>query len=80
MNKSHCAGCWNNHYNIDPKWPDGCWSLKDAKVVTKFEIGMDSPMNVKDNYRKVRRPDCFRTGGYSGTGTALVDKIPYYAE
>jgi len=77
MNAKHCTGCWNNHYNLER---DGCWSLGDAMVTTQYEIHMDSPMNIKANYTKVRRPNCFRTGGYSGTGTALVAKIPSYAK
>ena len=72
MDKKHCSGCRNNFYNLER---DGCWLLKDAKVTTQYEIHMDNPMNVKANYTKVQRPGC-----YSGTGTALLQKIPHYAK
>jgi len=80
MDTKHCSGCRNNYYN--GQGADKCWMLDTAKVITQYEIGMDSPMNVKANYRKVRKPGCYVTGGYSGTGTgtALVAKIPHYAE
>ena len=81
MDKKHCAGCRQNFYNGNNDMGiKECWMLKTAKVVTRYEIHMDAPMNVRSNYRKVRRPTCFDTGGYSGTGTALLDKIPHYAK
>lgn len=77
MNKSNCVGCWFNHYNEG----DGeCWSLESAKVVTRYRIHMDLPMNAKANYQRVSRPNCFYSGGYSGDGYAYLDKIPSYAK
>jgi hypothetical protein len=39
--KSMCCGCYNNFYNSSEK--DGCWSFKNAKIVTKVEVGTWQP-------------------------------------
>lgn len=81
MDKKHCSGCKNNFYNGNNHFGiKECWSLRDAKLVTKYRIHMNAPMNVKSNYIRVRIPNCFCGGGYSGTGYTEVEKIPSYAK
>lgn len=73
QHKKHCVGCRNNIYNCGDR---NCWHLKNAKVVTKYKIHMDAPMGERKNFKKVRIPDCFYGGGYSGDRHAYVSEIP----
>ena len=61
MDVSSCAGCYNDRYNDRVNF-DGlrqCFSLRDAKVVTRFEIHRDTPMDRKDRFKRVQRPTCY---------------------
>lgn len=70
MDKKHCIGCRNNFYNgnndIGVK---ECWYLKDAKIITRYEIGYHTP-TYKENFRKVKKPNC-----YSRVGTYYMNNI-----
>lgn len=72
MDLRHCAGCRNNFYNHNGI---GCWMRPDAQVITRYEIHMDAPMNILENWNEVERPDCYQTGGYSGSGYAIFDEV-----
>lgn len=70
MDTKHCAGCKNSYYGKK------CWSLDEAKLVTKYKIHMDAPMGERKNFTKVKIPACFYGGGYSGDHHAYVSEIP----
>jgi hypothetical protein len=73
---AHCAGCRNNFYNgCNPYDIKQCWSLAKAKLVTRWKIGVNVPMNIKEAYRKVRVPDCYRENGY-----AYLKELPSYVQ
>lgn len=58
--KRHCRGCRNDFYNgrenINGR---DCWSLKTAKLVTRYEIHRDSLPTVPGAFKKVRVHDCY---------------------
>ena len=66
MNKEqYCAGCRNDYYNHDGNGMGGgkCWSLKEAKVVTRYRLGWwTQPLNAKC-FRKVKTLDCHSAPG-----------------
>ncbi len=73
---NHCIGCRNNFYNgNNPYDIKQCWSLAKAKLVTRFKLGTNVPMNIKEAYRKVRVPDCYHESGY-----VHCKEIPSYAQ
>ena len=73
---THCVGCYNNHYNQPGNSTTGkCWSLPSAKLKTRFQLSINTPMNIREAYVKVRLPDCFRQ-----TGSVFLDSIPNYAQ
>ena len=68
--KSDCAGCRQDYYNYGNASNTGeCWLLKDAKVVLLWAIGWWTPMDKKENFHKVRKPEC-----YTQTGKVLYCK------
>lgn len=74
--KSKCIGCYNNFYNGNNNLGvSECWSLKTAKMQTRFRISVNSPMGTRGNYVKVRKPSCYRENGY-----VHIAAIPSYAE
>lgn len=73
MDKRHCVGCKDNFYNCGDR---ECWSLKNARLITRYRIHMDAPMGKRSNFTKVTVPNCFYGGGYSGDQYALVNSIP----
>lgn len=76
MDKKHCAGCENNFYNGNNSYGvEKCWSLGDAVLMTRYQISMSAPMDIKNNYSKIKLPDCYRQ-----KGSAYLNKIPDYAE
>jgi hypothetical protein len=76
MNKKHCHGCRDDFYNgHNPYGVEECWMLKDAKLVTKFELSTATPMNIRSAYTKLKRPNCYNSKGY-----VYLDTIPGYAK
>lgn len=72
----HCTGCRNNFYNGNNSLGVArCWSLESAKMVTKFELGCNVPMNIREAYIKVRVPSCYHKNGY-----VYLAAIPSYAQ
>jgi len=71
--RQYCSGCRENFYNgNNPYGIPGCWCFGSAKIVTRYSIGWNTPMNIKSAYLKVKTLDCHReTGRY-----ALLEKIP----
>jgi len=74
--KKNCVGCEQNFYNgFNPYGIKECWHLKKAKMKTRYAISINAPMGKKDNYFKVKKPNCFQQ-----TGTVFLSKIPSYAK
>jgi hypothetical protein len=68
---NHCGGCRDNFYN-HPSWakpgegtsPCGhCWSLPKAKLVYRWSINMQTPMDHKSRFQKVRKYSCWHGDG-----------------
>lgn len=49
MNKSHCAGCYNDVYNHGCGGAKECWSLKTATLIQRKEVHINQvpPWNQK---------------------------------
>lgn len=63
MNKMHCAGCRNNFYNGNNNLGvSECWSLKTAKLITRYQIYSHVP-TYRENFIKVRKPSCYHQQG-----------------
>ncbi len=76
MDKSKCVGCRDNFYNGNNSiGVKECWMLKTAKIVSRFIIHINTPMNQKSGYIPVKRPNCYHEDGYVN-----IDKIPDYAK
>ena len=61
--QKYCLGCRNNYYNHGNNSVTGeCWSLDDAKVVWKYEVGIWEDPPYK-NKKKRRVLDCYRKKG-----------------
>ena len=72
----HCSGCRNNFYNgNNGLGVKKCWSLESAKMVTKFELHRDTPMNLRERYFKTKVPSCYHKQGF-----VYLDQIPSYAQ
>lgn len=66
MSKStkYCAGCRDNFYNGQANFSCfGCWSLKDAKVVTRYRIGWWTAPTEPGAFVKVKTYDCHHAPG-----------------
>jgi hypothetical protein len=61
----HCRGCGNDFYNGEGA--KECWSLKDAKLITRYAIGLWTPMDSARNLHEVRKFDCYHERGSSRT-------------
>jgi hypothetical protein len=55
-----CSGCREDFYNHRGADAGSCWSLKEAKLVTKYRIYFMTPPTQKGAFTKVRVPDCYR--------------------
>lgn len=74
--KRHCIGCRNNFYNGNNNLGvTECRSLKSAKMETRFQLGTNVPMNIKEAYYKTRKPNCYHASGY-----VFLKEIPSYAQ
>lgn len=69
--KAACHGCRDDFYN-HPSWakpgegqsPSGqCWSLESARPVWRWAINMQTPMDRKENFRRVRVNSCYHGSG-----------------
>lgn len=67
MDKTHCKGCRNNFYNGNNNLGiTECWSLKDAKLVSRIPIGnWENPPYL--NKEKVKVPNCWHGEGPNRT-------------
>lgn len=63
MDKKHCNGCRNDFYNgNNPMGVNECWSLREARLVTKYRIHNWTPAAGDDHWegamkrRKIDKP------------------------
>ena len=72
-----CKGCRDDHYNQPGNSTTGrCWSLKNAKVVTRYRIGWWTQPTQPGAFTEVVTLDCHHaTGRY-----AHYDKLPDFAK
>ena len=76
MDKSYCVGCRDDFYNgKNPYGIPECWSLKDARLVTRFRLHKDTPMSRRSGYDEREVPNCYQEKGY-----VYLNQIPEYAE
>lgn len=66
-----CRGCRDNFYN-HPSWakpgegtsPTGtCWALPNAQLRWRWAINMQTPMDRRDRFRRVRVYGCYHGEG-----------------
>lgn len=71
-----CQGCRNDFYNDkNPLGVKACWSLKKAKVVTRYRIGWwTTPSDT--SHTKVRTYDCHHAPGKY----AMEKSLPVFHE
>lgn len=74
--RQNCSGCRNNFYNGNNSLGVAeCWSLKSATVETKFSLGRNTPMNIREAYFKCSVPSC-----YHNSSEVYLDAIPSWAQ
>jgi hypothetical protein len=70
---SDCEGCRNDFYNgHNPLGVKECWSLKEARVVTLYQIGWWTQQDRAENFQKVKKPHCWHAPGQ----VALMEELP----
>ena len=58
--KQGCSGCRNDYYNYGNNSSAGhCWSLTKAQRVWRWAIGFWTPMDKRENFRRVQVYDCY---------------------
>ena len=62
MDKSKCAGCYNNDYNHGLGGAKECWNFKAAKLIMRKEVHVDQrpPWNQKARMF----PNCYQKSRY----------------
>ena len=78
--QKHCSGCRDDFYNHrgSPGF-DGatkCWSLKDAKVVTRYRLGWWTAPTEDGAFTKIKTLDCHHAPGRY----ALYKELPPFAK
>lgn len=64
VTQADCAGCRDDFYNHSSLAMGGCcWSLKDAKIATRFRQHVSLP-TIAANIKRVRVPSCYRQQGF----------------
>lgn len=60
IDKKHCSGCYNDWYNYNKGFNDspGCWSRKNAKLVSRVLVHIDAMPPYSRKTKKV--PSCWR--------------------
>lgn len=72
----HCSGCRNNFYNGNNSLGvTRCWSLEKATLETRYSLGKNVPMNIREAYFKCKKPSCYHSTGY-----IYLKEIPSYAQ
>lgn len=75
VTKSNCLGCEDDFYNDkNPLGVRVCWSLKTARLITRWRTGVWTMPAVPGAFTEVRVPSCYRAKGYS-----FQDRLPSFA-
>lgn len=61
MDRKECRGCHDDVYN--GQLANGCWSLKTAKLVTRYRTGTWTSPLQPGAFTEVRVPSCYRQPG-----------------
>lgn len=63
---SPCRGCNNDFYNGNNELGiKRCWSLDEARLVTRYRIAVDVRPDVPGAFTSVIVPNCYRQKGQS---------------
>jgi len=74
--KKYCIGCDQNFYNgNNPLGIKECWHFKDAKVATRYCIGINTPQDRKENFWKVKTLNCHTETGNTAFYGALPEHL-----
>lgn len=61
---SHCSGCRDDFYNRADNSSEGCcWALEKATLRWRWLINMQTPMDDRKRFRKVRMYNCWHGDG-----------------
>ena len=71
-----CAGCRDDFYNgQNPLGVKECWSLKSAKIVTRFKLGWWTRPDEPRAFTEIRTLNCHHAPGRY----ALYERLPSFA-
>ena len=74
--RKYCSGCDDDFYNgSNPLGIKECWSLEDAKVVTRCKIGWWIPCDRKENFSRVITLSCHKESGRFAFFEALPEHL-----
>lgn len=74
--KSKCVGCEQDFYNgKNPMGVQECWSLKTAKMVTRYRLGYWTAPTVPGAFQKMKAYHCRSEKGY-----VFYDQLPSFAK
>lgn len=72
IGKDKCGGCRDDFYNDhNPLGVKECWSLKTAKMVTRWKIGTWTQPTQPGAFMEVKVPNCYRQ-----SGSSFQDRLP----
>lgn len=75
MDSKHCVGCEDDFYNgKNELGVQKCWSLKSAKLMTRYRIGTWTQPTENGAFTQMQRPGCYRQ-----KGCAFYNKLPDFA-
>lgn len=77
ISREACSGCHNDFYNIPGHAIDGkrCWSAKDGKMMTRYQIGTHTMPASPGAFQQVRKPSC-----YHRNGSAYYNSLPDFVK
>lgn len=73
--KADCAGCTDDVYNHGLGGAKECWSLKSAKMVTRYRLHWWTQPTVPRAFHEVRVPTCYRKPGQFAYYERLPDFV-----
>jgi hypothetical protein len=73
--RKHCSGCRDDFYNGQNELGvKECWSLKSAKVVTRYRLGWWTTPDTPGAFTKVKTNSCHHAPGRY----AMYEKLPSF--
>lgn len=58
-----CGGCRDDYYNHGHSSTGCCWSLENAQTRWRWVINMQTPMDRRDRFRRVKVYTCYHGEG-----------------